>query len=312
MKVIHVMLSALCAALSIFLAGSLYSEITNQSKPGEYQKPAIVFDLGGVVFKTDKNAFVEKNLGGRSQIMPYALSNLSHILNMKTYIKKRWYETLEQVAVEHNNTFSYCDPDGKPIAIKDQDNKRIPTYMIEWLTGNRSNEELCNEICSCVEQHPEWFCSYEQEVMLNMTRGTFIPEQFVVVQQLIESMIKLMQQLKHEGYPIYILSNWDKESFALMIQMYPELSALCSGYMASGHCQMAKPDIRMNQCFEQQFVHPSYILIDDQKDNIAAAQAAGWFGIHTKKDNPSIKQIKKKIAQFDHMLHEQYTGQVAA
>ena len=296
MKVIRIMLSTVCAVLGVFLVSSFYSGVIARTTPQEYQKPAIVFDLGGVVFKTDKNK-AKKQLGLGSTI-GYMLR---HVCGPEG-IKKNWFKTLEEVRVKYKHSFALQDERSNKIEVKDEKGNILPDYMVEWLCGNRSNEELFCEICEGIETLPG-LSKADKQFMINMTRN-FIPEDFAASREGIETTVALIKSLKDEGYPLYVLSNWDKESFTLMLKEYSEIFELFDGYIVSGFEHLAKPDRRMYEKFEQQFPHHEYVLIDDQKDNIAMAEACGWCGIKTKTDSPNIKKITQKIAALDSELKE--------
>ncbi len=304
MKVIRIMLSTLCAVLGVFLGGSFYSGVIARATPQANQKPAIVFDLGGVVFKTDKSK-VKEQLGFVSTV-GYMLR---HACGPEK-IKKNWFKTLKDVGAKQEHSFALQDELGNKIAVKDEKGTVLPDYMVEWLCGNRSNEELFCEICEGIEALPK-LSKADKKFMISMTRA-FIPENFVASRKIINEMEVLIQKLKKRGYPIYILSNWDKESFTLMMKKHPEIEELVDGYVVSGLVHMAKPDRRIYEEFEQRYPHQTYVLIDDQQDNIAVAEECGWCGIKTKTDSPSIEKIKQKIAALDDELKETNTLHITA
>ncbi len=297
MKVLRIMLSTACAILGVFLAGSFYSGAIARTTPQAYQKPAIVFDLGGVVFKTAKSTIIKDQLGLGSAV-GYMLR---HACGPEG-IKKNWFKILEKVRAKHGYSFTLQDELGNKIAVKNENGNLLPDYMVEWLCGNRSNEELFCEICEGIETVPN-LSKTDKQFMINMTRS-FIPEDFAASRKVIESTVTLIKKLKKRGYPLYILSNWDKESFTLMHKEYAEIFELFDGYIVSGLVHMAKPGRCIYEKFEHQFPHQLYVLIDDQRDNIAMAEACGWCGIKTKTGSPNIKKIKQKIAALDDELKE--------
>jgi HAD superfamily hydrolase (TIGR01509 family) len=297
MKVIRIMLSTACAVLGVFLAGSFYSGVIARTTPQANQKPAIVFDLGGVVFKTAKSTIIKDQLGLASTV-GYMLR---HGCGPEG-IKKNWFKILEKIRAKHEHSFALQDELGNKIAVKDEKGKVLPDYMVEWMCGNRSNEELFCEICEGIETLPK-LSKADKEFMINMTR-TFIPEDFAAPREAIESTVTLIKKLKKRGYPLYVLSNWDKESFNLIYKKYSDIFDLFDGYIVSGFVHMAKPDRRIYEKFEQQFPHQLYVLIDDQQDNVTMAEACGWCGIKTKTGSPNIKKIKQRIAALDDELKE--------
>ncbi len=304
MKVIRIMLSILCAVLGVSLASSFYSGAIDRTTPQEDQKPAIVFDLGGVVFKTAKSKVIKDQLGLASTV-GYMLR---HACGPEG-IKKNWFKTLKKIGGKQGPSFALQDELGNKIAVKDEKGTVLPDYMVEWLCGNRSNDELFREICESIETLPK-LSKADKQFMINMTRN-FIPEDFVASRKLIDGIETLIKKLTKRGYPLYVLSNWDKESFDLMLKKYPEIFELFDGYIVSGIEHLAKPDKRIYEKLEQRFPHQVYVLIDDQRDNIAMAEACGWCGIKTKSDSPNIKKIKQKIAALDHDELKERNGSYA-
>lgn len=290
MKVAKTMLSLIIAVSALLLGGSFYAE-NPQKKNDQPSKPAIVFDLGGVVFDTSRRAFFTNQLGRNA--LPYILLHCS-----KTRIKDRWFETLNQIAQENNHSFSLTNLDDKSIVVRDESDNPLPAYMVEWLCANRPNQTIYREVRQGIKQHPEWFGPFEQTLMLNMARGIFKPEQFASSRKVLKPTVKLIKKLKKQGYPLYILSNWDAETFALMKEEYSELFALFDGYVVSGEVHTAKPSKDIYELFMSSYPHDCYCFIDDQQDNIDAAQKCGWHGIKTESRNPDIKMIKKEIAQM--------------
>ncbi len=276
MKIMRLILSTIFSSFTFFIASSLYTGIATSQKELKNEKPAIVFDLGGVLFHTKKFNFFFSQLGFRA--LAYA-SNL----------KKRWFNLLEKIAKENNHQYSLS------VEIKDDAGDVLPSYMLEWLTGYRSNQEICDEVCACIKKNPDWFGPGEKQLMLNMAHGIFIADQFLSTQYVIDDTVKLIKKLKKNGYPLYILSNWDKETFDRMTKKYPALFALFDGFVVSGYQHKAKPDLEMYKELESLYPHSNYVLIDNQKDNISAAKECGWFGIETKTASLDRKLIYSEI-----------------
>ena len=274
-------------ALILALAGSFYTG-SAQGKDVD-QKPAVVFDLGGVLFNTSKRVFFKQELGRNA--LPYMLLHHS-----KTCIKDRWFETLDRIAQEQHHSYQVTDDEGMVITLKDDSETPLPTYMVEWLCGVIPNSCIYHEVRQAIKEHPEWFGPFEQRLMLNMTRGIFRPKRFAASRKLIEPTVALIKKLKKQGYPLYILSNWDSETFSYMKTQHEELFALFDGIMISGEVHIAKPSKDIFKIFMMRYPHNAYCFIDDQQDNIDAAQQCGWSGIKTESGKPNIKMIKKELA----------------
>ncbi|MFQ5624236.1 MAG: HAD family hydrolase [Paracoccaceae bacterium] len=89
----------------------------------------------------------------------------------------------------------------------------------------------------------------------------------------------LLRALRARGVPVFALSNFGKESFALAETHYPELAEFDRRFL-SGHLGVIKPDPAIYRIVEEEtgFRGPQLFFIDDRADNVAAACARGWRG----------------------------------
>lgn len=127
------------------------------------------------------------------------------------------------------------------------------------------------EACSLLKQkHPEqaeyidaWFARHEE-----MLGGA------------IEGTVKILEELRTRGVPIYALSNWSAETFPTAQRKF-EFLQWFEGTLLSGKVGLIKPDPRIFQLFCQTFgVDPAHVIyIDDLPHNVAAARAHGMHAI---------------------------------
>lgn len=91
--------------------------------------------------------------------------------------------------------------------------------------------------------------------------------------------VHLLRALRAKGMPVYALTNFGVESFALAQSVYPFLREFDRAFV-SGELRMLKPDRAIYAALEQGTgVAPERLLFaDDRPDNIAAARARGWRG----------------------------------
>ena len=95
----------------------------------------------------------------------------------------------------------------------------------------------------------------------------------------IDHSVRLLRALRRRGVPVFALSNFGIDSFALAQRLYPfltEFDRLC----ISGHLGLLKPDPRIYAAVEGDCgVPPDTLLFtDDKPANIDAAVARGWHG----------------------------------
>jgi FMN phosphatase YigB (HAD superfamily) len=96
----------------------------------------------------------------------------------------------------------------------------------------------------------------------------------------LESAYKLLEKCHASIESLYILSNWDKDSFPLIYQKFQ--TSIFSFFtpehvVISGNAGFVKPQEEFFSWFLSTYnLDPATcFFIDDQKENVAAAQAAG-------------------------------------
>lgn len=88
--------------------------------------------------------------------------------------------------------------------------------------------------------------------------------------------IEMIKELKGRGVPVYGLSNWGEETFAMTCQKYPFFD-LFDDRVISGEVKIAKPDPRIFKLLiERNHLNPAECMyIDDSEDNCRAAHSLG-------------------------------------
>lgn len=222
----------------------------------------IVFDSGDVIFET-KYAQTLWNIG------PLKLLHYASTGNNPFAAHKKLFTFLD--AIKPYN------PDQN--IIKDAHGHHLPQLMIDWLKGQISG----TEILEMVRHTPGNFANTAEESLVRaLAEVIFNPEYFVQTRQAIPQAVSLIKSCKKAGHAVYLLSNWDAESFDLLKQEYPEVFDLFDGLIVSGKIGMVKPDDNIYHYLLETYQLDPYdtILIDDQPENIAAAERNGIHGIH--------------------------------
>jgi len=93
--------------------------------------------------------------------------------------------------------------------------------------------------------------------------------------------VRLMRALQAKRVPVFALTNFGVDSFALAKTAYDFLADFDRAYV-SGHMQVIKPEARIYQMVEQECgLDPAALLFtDDRTDNIAVSAARGWQTHH--------------------------------
>lgn len=97
----------------------------------------------------------------------------------------------------------------------------------------------------------------------------------------IEGSVALLRALRARGVPVFALTNFGIQTFALAQREYEFLSEFDRAWV-SGHMGVIKPDPGIYEQLEAESgVAPGRLLFtDDRADNIAAAAARGWQTHH--------------------------------
>lgn len=105
--------------------------------------------------------------------------------------------------------------------------------------------------------------------------------------------VKLLPLLK-KNYPLYGLTNWSAETFPIALRRFPFFS-LFDGIVVSGEEKVIKPDeaifkILLNR---YQIKATESLFIDDNINNIHAANMLGFKTIHINNEIDLEKELKK-------------------
>jgi HAD superfamily hydrolase (TIGR01509 family) len=232
------------------------------------QTKNIIFDLGGVVFTADKFAAFQQI--GMPECILYTCW---HLKNPKK-IQNVMYQTMETVMPWPTGITST-----KP---QDDNGNEIPYIMYCWLTGKMSTQKIKDTLIPAINLHLDWFANKtEQTLIRNTVAMIFTPKTFIQTQQINPTMVSFIKNCKKAGHKIYVLSNWDPESFALLQRTHKDLFDLFDGIVISGNTGNAKPDTIIYRQLLQKYnlqAHDCYFL-DDQQVNISAAKTCGINGI---------------------------------
>ncbi len=224
---------------------------------------AVVFDLNGVLTQTNKRSALW-HLGPRN-VFSYLIRNRSIRL-----MKEQFYTALNRIDGSDGNVYGAKDPDGQ----------MLPHLFTTWLRGEQPNAQLLKRVLQEIEAHPEWFSTkQEQHIITAMANFTFDPNNLINACRPINEMVAFARQCKQKNHRLYVLSNWDAESFELLTKKYPDLFELFDGIVISGQVHKMKPEADIFSLITEKVPAHNCIFIDDQQENIDAAHRAGMHAI---------------------------------
>ena len=128
-------------------------------------------------------------------------------------------------------------------------------------------ETFYDVIIETAGRYPEW----QDEIMIWHDRW------IEMAAPVIDHSVRLLRALRKQRVPVYALTNFGIQTFAIAEPVYPFLSEFDRRYI-SGHMGVIKPEVRIYQMVEQDCgVPPEGLLFaDDRIDNLRAAEARGW------------------------------------
>ncbi len=93
----------------------------------------------------------------------------------------------------------------------------------------------------------------------------------------IDHSVRLMTALQARGIPVFSLTNFGIQTYALASSRYPFLRAFDRDFI-SGHIGSIKPDAAIYETVEREsgLLPEALLFTDDRPENIAAAQTRGW------------------------------------
>jgi FMN phosphatase YigB (HAD superfamily) len=189
----------------------------------------------------------------------------------------------------------------------------LPKIMCDWLAGHISAAEVRAKVAAKLHACTRSIDSKQKlKLVKSITDFMFTPEHLASVMQPIKDSVRLfkkcLKKVNEKGEPlnkVFILSNWDTESFAHLVK-HPELCQLfqsAHGTIISGDVGMLKPDPNLFiYAFKEWGINPTKDLtffIDDTLVNIMAAQRLNMrylIPLHCKKEK--IGDIEKRLAQY--------------
>jgi len=249
-------------AMLFFMMSVPYVSKTKEAL-GDQHRRVFIFDIGGVLARTNKQV-AARHLG-----LPLVLKRIFwHFQGVSSStIQKLLYHTLDRVSsgFDLKPMPLACDPDGNV----------LPILMRLWLAGKIPGEEIKELVLHAIDQHVEWFSNEtEQKMIKNLVSFIFTPDLFVQTQYIPDETIQFIKQLKIAGYKMYILSNWDRDSFALLKQQHSDFFDLFDGCVVSGFEGCIKPDGAIYRILLERYniLPEQCIFIDDQEENTIAAQ----------------------------------------
>ena len=165
-----------------------------------------------------------------------------------------------------------------------------PRYLLDnYLDNTEEMENLIQVICS-----PEWNhkldLGYPFALAINELKDEF-PKYKDIIQLSYDKWelmlggdfpktVALLYQLKKDGYKIYGLTNWSKDTFPIAYNKFPFFKEF-DGIVVSGEERLGKPDPAFYKLLLDRYnlIAEESIFIDDRAVNVEAAENLNIHGI---------------------------------
>ena len=157
----------------------------------------------------------------------------------------------------------------------------------EWHIQQDLVQDTSQVSAPLVQQFPKYQEAIEAFYgrFLEMIEGTY------------EKNVKLAMDLKQNGYPIYVLSNFPGDQYD-KYEKHNSFLQIFDDKIISGHVGLAKPDAKIYQLAIDKFhlVPERSLFIDDKIENIEGAKQLGIQTIHLQNPDELPELIKPFIA----------------
>lgn len=248
-------------------------------------KKAVIFDLNGVLVRTSLKRAVDYL--GKGKVGAYFL------LDGKTphSLKELLYTVLNEYSLAQ--TIQLCDPYGQV----------MPAVFCDIFKGQCTETECYDGVKKTILENKHRFAN-EREYMLceRVTDILFNPEILISLQKTKKMTLQILKECHQKGHEIFIISNYGKESFALLQQQLPEIfeHVPVENIIISAHVQAVKPHKDIYEVLHARLhakgIVPSLdscFVVDDQEENITVLEAHNLRGIHFKNARELRRVLKE-------------------
>ena len=128
-------------------------------------------------------------------------------------------------------------------------------------------ENFTEVLAQTAEAHPEW------RAELDLWHDNWLD----IATPAIDHSVRLMEALQERDIPVFSLTNFGIETYALAATKYFFLRGFDLDFI-SGHMGVTKPDARIYEMLENEsgLQGNALLFTDDRAENISAAAARGW------------------------------------
>lgn len=230
----------------------------------------ILWDLSGTLFKPCARDLTEQEREDYSFVF-YMWSGTDHLTPLDAQVLALLYQYGHQIGSEDQIVRLHT---GDP----------VPLIIVEFLAGRLSSSQAADTALEGVENwgRKNKVSVQDLEQIKRKLRTFFDPRSYLTCMKPVTEGVELLELTA--SHQLYILSNWDTDSFKLLYEKYEStvFSYFKKGRIViSGDAGYVKPQAGIYDYFLDKYRSDphSCFFIDDQPENLAAAKAYGIEGI---------------------------------
>lgn len=264
-------LSLLFSTLPIAALGA--AGTLDSAKP-QHPIKAIVFDIGGVLAYQSSWGIMSE-FDKTSLLMYMAEQRI-----WSSQIQPRFFEVLAKI-------YGKQEPEQGSTCICGE-GLELPKIFCDWLCGKLTGKQAIKIITNALNDPQQTIVASPREkaVITSLAGVLFNPKTIAQHTYPIAEGEKLVADCSRAGFDVYILSNYGQDSFehlyrkdlfARLFTYFPRDHLFVSGFMGS-----AKPYHSIFEIFLKKsgLMAEECVFIDDQLENVVAAQRLGFQAIH--------------------------------
>jgi FMN phosphatase YigB (HAD superfamily) len=229
------------------------------------QAATFIFDLDGVLIQKSTMTVIWESGPTNFLLNPFKATQLRQTL----------FSFLDLVEERRPETPFACS-----------NGKLLPQIMCDWLDGTKDCKTIRTLIKQKIKSEEDFFATYGcKSAITGLTKFMFNPKKFAQSISILKKGKKLAKQCKAAGHKIYVLSNFDRESFEYLSERpsFKKLFSLFDGVCISGVVGKIKPDPAIfHELFSRWDIDTTQTIIylDDEPCNIEGAQNLRLANLH--------------------------------
>lgn len=252
-------------------------------KKNTIEYTTIIFDLTGVIFKVNKLNMCKRL--GLLRTFWYVLTHRKNPVNL--YLNTlNALQKLSPITSDLNNSMRF----GR---------LTFPSCITEYFTGKKTGRQTARELHAGVqtlESQHYFTSSHERALLDHVIAKMFINDRNAHGFVPIKKNIPLLKKLKG-SYRLFLLSNFDKETFDQLYHQYRPIFDLFDGLVVSGHIGLLKPykEVYQYMLDTYQIDPEKTIFIDDQAENLREPKKMGITTILYKRRKQMLGELRKHV-----------------